>query len=75
MEDNCGVVAARRSAERPLVSNRYRVDNLWHHQVNERLAHKHGNARTLECPMISPVEEPLSIMNACPNLRDNTSVH
>lgn len=65
MKDDSSVISTSSCAEWSLMPDSYSVHDL--KTVNACAAH-HMKKRTLECPIISPVEEPVSIMNAWPNL-------
>lgn len=67
MEDDHGIVTSSCCSEWPLVSDRNSI-----YYLKKRLQVVKGYMKykwlTFECPRISPVEEPVSIRKAWPNL-------
>ena len=68
VEDDGAVVTAGHSTVRPLMADRYGVHYLVHQSISHH-AHLRLMSLTFECPIIAPVELPVSNMKACPNLR------
>ena len=66
VEDNTGVVSGSCSTEWSLLPNANSVDSL--KGLSRSKWNKNSRALTFEWPMISPMEEPVSKVNACPNL-------
>ena len=69
MEDDNGIVTSGCCSEWSLVSNRNRIYHLeMIGDYKRREVYIKIEQLTFECPRISPVEEPVSIRKAWPNL-------
>ena len=68
VENDSSIVCGSGSTERSLSPNADSVHDLEGENARFNSKRDRGLLLTFECPMISPVDEPVSIMNACPNL-------
>lgn len=68
MENDCAIIATCYCAVGPLVADGHGIDSLKCTARLGKLEQYCGSQLALECPIIDPVELPVSNMKACPYL-------